>query len=170
MSDFPRPVALARIGSDGLVARIQATVRECAALAERMGIPAVLSLECLFKLTREDAGGSIHAEASLRAVVVRECIVTAEDFESPVEEEFAVRFVPSGQETDNPDPDLPDEIPYDGDTIDLGEAAAEQLALALDPYPRIEGATVPDLEDDDDPPASPFEALSRLSPPDRTRH
>jgi hypothetical protein len=47
--------------------------------------------------------------------------------------------------------------------------AAEQLGLALDPYPRIEGATVPDREDDDTP-ASPFEVLSRLSPPDRTRH
>ena len=26
--------------------------------------------------------------------------------------------------------------PFDGDAIDIGEAVAQQLALALDPYPR----------------------------------
>ena len=29
-----------------------------------------------------------------------------------------------------------DMLPHDGKTIDLGEAIAETLALALDPYPR----------------------------------
>ncbi|MBN9990995.1 hypothetical protein JND45_16805, partial [Listeria monocytogenes] len=29
-----------------------------------------------------------------------------------------------------------DTMPYDGAAIDLGEAAAETMALALDPFPR----------------------------------
>jgi uncharacterized metal-binding protein YceD (DUF177 family) len=169
MNDFSRLVALKKIGSDGLVVQIQASDPECAALATRMDIPGVVSLECRFELTPDGNGGAIRARASLSAVVVRECVVTAEDFETPVQEDFSARFVPSGQETDDPDPDLPDEIPYNGDTIDLGEAAAEQLALALDPYPRIDGAAVPDLEDDDDS-ASPFEALSRLASQTRIKH
>ena len=34
-------------------------------------------------------------------------------------------------------------MPYGGDSIDLGAALAEQLALALDPYPRKPGAKLP---------------------------
>ena len=76
--------------------------------------------------------------------------------------------MPAGSERDDPDPDLPDEIPYEAETIDLGEATAEQLGLALDPWPRIEGATVPEIEDEDD--GSPFAILARRLEPDGTRH
>jgi hypothetical protein len=169
--DLSRPISLSRIGPGGLTILVQATPEECVALASRMGIPAIQSLECRFHLTpREDQGpdvqGSIYAEGRLHAQVTRECVVSAEDFETAVEDEFAICFVPSGRERDDadlPDPDLPDEIPYDGDTIDLGEAAAEQLGLALDPYPRIEGATLPDLEHEAH--VSPFAILMR--PPHR---
>ncbi len=41
--------------------------------------------------------------------------------------------------------------------IDLGEALAEQLALALDPYPRKPGAKLPSEASDDG--ANPFSAL-----------
>ena len=39
-----------------------------------------------------------------------------------------------------------------GEHLELGEAIAEQLSLALDPYPRVPGAT---LELDDDAEAAP---------------
>ena len=50
-----------------------------------------------------------------------------------------MRCVPAGQESDDADPEAPDEIGYADGMLDLGEAAAEQLALALDPYPRSAG-------------------------------
>jgi hypothetical protein len=170
-SDLSRPISLSRIGPGGLTVVVRATPEECVAVAARMGIPAIRSLECRFRLTPwgdqgSDARGSIHAEGRLHAQVTRECVVSAEDFETAVEDEFSICFVPSGHERDDadlPDPDLPDEVPYDGDTIDLGEATAEQLGLALDPYPRIEGATLPALEDEAD--VSPFAILAR--PPHR---
>jgi hypothetical protein len=43
--------------------------------------------------------------------------------------------------------------------LDLGEAVAEQLALALDPYPRVPGAELPEIESD--PQERPFAALRR---------
>jgi uncharacterized metal-binding protein YceD (DUF177 family) len=161
-TDLSRPISLSRIGPDGLAVVVRATPEECAAVAARMGIPAIQSLECQFKLTAGNEPGSIYAEGRLHARVTQECVVSAEDFETAVEDEFAICFVPSGHERDDPElanPDLPDEIPYDGDTIDLGEATAEQLGLALDPYPRIESATLPDLEDEAD--VSPFAILAR---------
>jgi uncharacterized metal-binding protein YceD (DUF177 family) len=153
-----RPVSLTKIGAAGLKVMVRATTEECAALAGRMDIPAIQSLECAFLLTREQDGLSVFAAARLRAQVTRTCVVSAEDFEMPVEEEFDLRFVPGGTERDDPDPGLPDEIPYDGNTIDLGEAAAEQLGLTLDPYPRMPGVTLTDTADDGG--ASPFSTLS----------
>jgi uncharacterized metal-binding protein YceD (DUF177 family) len=93
----------------------------------------------------------VVATGRLEASVVQTCVVSLEDFESPVAEDFVVHFVPEGTESDDPDPESVDEIPYGGDTIDLGEAAAEQLALSLDPYPRRPDATLPETESPPDP-------------------
>jgi uncharacterized metal-binding protein YceD (DUF177 family) len=118
--------------------RVEATPAECAALARRLGLPSILSLSCRFRLAATGKG-SVRAEGELEALVSQVCVVSGEVFEAPVRERFAVRFVPAGSE--NPDPDLEDddEIPCPGETMDLGEAAAEQLALALDPYPHAPG-------------------------------
>jgi uncharacterized metal-binding protein YceD (DUF177 family) len=90
---------------------------------------------------------------------VRTCVITLEDFETEMTEALAIRFVPAGTETEEIDPEAEDEIPYGGKTIDLGEAAAEQLALALEPYPRKPGAA---LAEEPAAPANPFAALGRL--------
>ena len=66
--------------------------------------------------------------------------------------------------TDVTDPESVDEIAFVDGTLDLGEAAAEQLALALDPYPRAPDAVMPDISDEQA--AHPFAALERL----RRRH
>ena len=57
-------------------------------------------------------------------------------------------------------PDMPDEIVYEGINIDLGEAAAEQLALSLDPYPRHPGAALEGVEEGET--AGPFGRLTGL--------
>jgi len=145
--ELHRPVSIAEIGPSGLDSMVEASPAECAALARRMGVPAVLSFSCRFHLTR-DIGSAVAAQGRLAALVERTCVVSLDDFETEVEEDFRVRFVPAGTETDDPDPDpeAEDEIPFAGAVIDLGEAAAEQLALALDPYPRKPGAELPESE------------------------
>ena len=158
--EFHRPLSLDRIGSLGLDMTVEASPAECAALAERMKLPAVLALSCAFHLTREGRD-TVLARGVLRARVTQTCVVSLDDFDAPVEEMFQVRFVPSGQESDDLDPDSDDEIPFEGNQIDLGEAAAEQLALALDPYPRMPGVELPATEDDQD--VHPFAALRRLN-------
>ncbi|MBW4091749.1 MAG: DUF177 domain-containing protein, partial [Proteobacteria bacterium] len=117
---------------------VEANPDECAALARRFGLPAIHALACRFRL-RPLAGGAIAADGVLRAEIVQVCVVSTDDFPASVREDFTVHFVPAGTEDDDPDPESIDEIPYAGDRIDLGEAAAEQLALALDPFPRKPG-------------------------------
>jgi uncharacterized metal-binding protein YceD (DUF177 family) len=158
--ELHRPLPLDRIGPQGLDMVVEATPAECVALAERMKLPAVLALSCAFHLTREGRD-IVRARGVLRARVTQTCVVSLDDFDAPVEEMFQVRFVPLGQESDDIDPDSDDEIPFEGNQIDLGEAAAEQLGLALDPYPRMPGVEMPTAEDDPD--AHPFAALRRLN-------
>jgi len=133
-----RPLTVARIGPEGLETLVEANPDECAALARRFGLPALHALTCRFRL-RPLVGGAIAAQGALRAEVVQVCVVSAVDFPATVTEAFTVHFVPAGTEDDDPDPESVDEIPYAGDRLDLGEAAAEQLALALDPFPHKPG-------------------------------
>jgi uncharacterized metal-binding protein YceD (DUF177 family) len=160
--EFHRPLSLDRIGPQGLDVTVEANAEERSALTRRMKIPAVLSLSCAFHLVRESRD-RVLARGVLRAQVTQTCVVSLEDFDTPVEEVFQIRFVPSGAEAEDIDPDADDEIPFEGNQIDLGEAAAEQLGLALDPYPRMPGIEMPEMpEIEDDPIPHPFAALRRL--------
>ncbi len=147
MSELHRPLALDRLGAGWVEFVVEADGAECAALAARLGVPAVLALRCAFRL-KAGRRGVVAAEGSLAARLVRECVVTLEPFEVAVEEAFRVQFVPAERLAGEPedaalDPDSDDEVGYEGQALDLGEAAAEQLALGLDPYPRRPGVEMP---------------------------
>lgn len=156
--EFSRPVPVDRIGPAGQEQRIAATADECAALAARLGVPDLRAFSATFRLAPQE-GGRIEARGHLAGRLVRECVVSLELFEAPVEEAFTIVFVPETVLDEAVDPEGDDEIPYAGATIDLGEAAAEQLALTLDPYPRRPGAELPPTATDE--PESPFAALAR---------
>lgn len=122
--------------------RVEANERERQAVAARLGLPEIRALSCAFRLL--PAGpGRIEAWVGLRASVVQISVVSLEPFETEVAEDVSCIFVPAGTETDDIDPEAEDELPYEGDSLDLGEAATEQLALALDPYPRRPGEELP---------------------------
>jgi uncharacterized metal-binding protein YceD (DUF177 family) len=158
--EFHRTVSLDRIGPHGLDLTVEANPAECSALAVRMNLPAVSAMSCVFHLIREGRD-IVLARGVLRALVTQVCVISLEEFDAPVEEIFQVCFVPSGEETDDIDPESDDEIPFEGNLIDLGEAAAEQLGLALDPYPRMPGVEMPAVDDEPEP--HPFAALRRLN-------
>ena len=143
--ELHRPVPVDRVGAAGLDVTVQASATECAALARRMHLPNLLSLRCTFRLMRLTADCML-AEGHLQAKAVQTCVISLDDFAAELDERFRIRFVPVGQESDDPDPEADDEIGYAGGMLDLGEAAAEQLALALDPYPRAPGAVLPEIE------------------------
>jgi uncharacterized metal-binding protein YceD (DUF177 family) len=156
--EFHRPVTLDHIGPHGLDLTVEATLAECAALAVRMNLPAVLAISCAFHLIRESRD-KVLARGVLQATVTQTCVISLDDFDASVQEVFQVRFVPAGEESDDIDPESDDEIPFEGNIIDLGEAAAEQLGLALDPYPRMPGVEMPALDDAPEP--HPFAVLRR---------
>lgn len=167
--EWSRPLRLAAIPPAGRDERIAASPAECAALARRFGIPAITRIEARLHLNREP-GEAIRARGVLTADVVQECVVTLEPVPQRVEAPIDLRFLPDDRPFSD-DPEGPDEIALDGDGLDLGEAVAEQLALALDPYPRAPGAAaaapqvLPDTEGGE--PAGPFARLEALRKPPR---
>ena len=139
--ELPRPFPTARIGA-GAEFVVEAKPAECEALSKRMGVSAIHSLVCRFNLKRAEAD-AVEAHGLLQARVRQSCVVTLEPFDADVVESFSVRFVPEGRQSDELNLEADDEVTYTGGVLDLGEAASEQLALALDPFPRIPGAELP---------------------------
>ena len=156
------PVALDRIGPQGTTLDIDAGPGELSAIAARLRIVSLASLHCAFKL-RRIGSNTIEAHGTLSAHLTETCVVSLDPFDHSVQETFTVHFVPAGTEDDDPDPEAVDQIPFEGGSVDIGEAAVEQLALALDPYPRKPGAALPpDLGPELD---GPFAALLALRTP-----
>ena len=159
--EMVRPVPADRVGQ-GLVVTVVATEVECAAIAGRLLVPSVEAVECRWVL-RPAPGGMIEADGSLRARLHQECVVSLEPFPVALVEEFAVRFVRAERDIEeSDDPDEPDELVMQNDVLELGEATVEQFALALDPYPRKPGATLPDEAAGGA--ANPFDALAKWRP------
>lgn len=138
--EFSRPVALARIPPEGRREALRATPAECAALALRFGIPAVNRFAAEL-LLRSEPGGGVSIEGRITADVVQDCVITLEPVVQKVADRVILRILGPGEMASD-DPESPDEIDAPGGVADLGEAMAEQLSLALDPYPRAPGATL----------------------------
>jgi uncharacterized metal-binding protein YceD (DUF177 family) len=135
--EFARPQRVDTIGDDARTIEIDADARERAALAKRFDLIAIEKLTGKFTIRRDAAG--IVANGRVEAEVTQACTITGDPLPATIDEPVALRFVPeieAGQdEVELADSDI-DVLPYEGDAIDLGEVAAETMALALDPFPR----------------------------------
>ena len=135
--EFSRLERIDTIGAGEREIAVTATESERAALALRFGLKAIDKLEGVFRVKRDAAG--IVARGTVRADVVQSCVVTDDALPVSVDEPVALRFVAEdkaeGDEIEL-DEDALDTMGFDGAAIDLGEAAAETMALALDPFPR----------------------------------
>ena len=157
--EFSRLLPLGSVGQEGRREVLEADEAERAALARRFGIPAVERFRAELFL-RPEADGAVRVEGLLDAAVVQSCVVTLEPVPQQVEEAVALRLLPAGREPrDEPD-DEADEVATRNGVADLGEAVAEQLALALDPYPRVPGAVLP--AEASEPGERPLAALAKL--------
>lgn len=140
--EFHRPRAAASLAPSGETVAIAARRGERAALARRFDLPAIAHLAARFHL-RPAVDGSILAEARLVARCTRICVISLAPFPVTIATPFTLRFVPAGREHEGDDPEAIDTVGFSAGKLDLGEAAAEQFALLLDPYPRLPGATPP---------------------------
>lgn len=139
--EFSRPQRLDTIGDREQSVTIEADAGERAALAARFGLIAVDALSAALAVRREAAGVVVRGQ--VRGHVRQACVVTDVPIESEIDEPLALRFIddtPGQVEEVELDADELNTVPIEGGAIDLGEAVAETMALALDPFPRAPGA------------------------------
>jgi len=137
-----------------------------------LGVRALRSLRLKGRLTPEDADGW-RAEGRLTASVVQDCVVTLAPVARRVDETVLRAYVPSDRlvEANGIDIDADEEDEPSGfdREIDLADLMIETLALALDPYPRADGAEMarslfapPGAAPLDDDALKPFAGLEAL--------
>jgi len=161
--EFPRSIDLRQILAKPVA--LEANPGERAALARRFALVRIDRLEAELQLDVD--GEAVNATGRLRAAIVQSCAISGEDLPVAIDEPLTLRFVPEKpvavEEIELGEGEL-DEIPYAGHAFDLGEAVAQSLALAIDPY-----AVGPNAERVrkqagllDEAAAGPFAALAAL--------
>jgi len=137
--EFSRPT---RMPLEARRLHLVATPAECAALALRFSILGIARFTADLALTPE-TGGALRVAGRLEAEVRQECVVSLDPVVQRIAASIVLRVLNEGEMPADVDPESPDEIESHKGMVDLGEACAEQLALALDPYPRHPDAALP---------------------------
>jgi len=141
---FSRPMLVSQLRRDDETPfRVAAEPGECAATARFLGVDRIDKLSFAgFVTPASDDGWRIRGR--LVASIVQSCVITLEPVQSRHDIEIDRLFLPESsfrgmREVDvgADDEDAPD--PFT-DTLDPATLAVETLALAIDPYPRAEGA------------------------------
>jgi uncharacterized metal-binding protein YceD (DUF177 family) len=169
--EFSRLLDVSRVPAGGLTETIAADGGERERLARRLNVPRVASLEAAFTVSPWRRGG-VRVRGRIEAEVEQVCVVSLDAFTARVSGEFERFFAGESEpgtsgavhHLDSLEEDEPDLIV--DDKIDLGEIAAEELALALDPYPRKPGAVfvaAPPEEGDGGVREHPFKDLEKLT-------
>lgn len=157
------PVRLHQAGA-GLERRLEPDATTRAAIARELDLQALPAFVADMKLAPISEGWRLDGRVSASAV--QTCGVTLEPLPVEINQVFSLRIVEaadtdSGEIVIDLEGDDPPDVATDG-RIDLGQYAVEQLALALDPFPRKPGANFTPSQDTEE--RSPFAVLRQLKP------
>ncbi len=139
-TELARPIKVKAIPAEPVV--VEARENERADLAARFDLPGIDSLRAEVHLTKTPS--AVRAQGTLTAAIRQSCAISGEEFPTTIDETLDLKFIEEtaldeAQDDDagieiELDADDCDEIEYSGDTFDLGEAVAQTLGLAIDPY------------------------------------
>lgn len=169
--EFSRILTPDRLSGSNVTESIEASPAECAAVARRLGILSVDRLTA--QVTAKSFGSDlVRVQGAWEAAVQQACVVTLEPVAQEISGEIDVSYEVAGGHgggagggevlVDPEGADPAEVLPIDG--VDLGELVVQELAVALDPYPRVAGAEVPaeyrppEVEEEE----GPFSALKVL--------
>ncbi|MEO1241828.1 MAG: DUF177 domain-containing protein [Pseudomonadota bacterium] len=141
---------------------LKAGPNECAKIAKRLGVIAVHLCE-----------GDIHIGATktvitisgtVRGAMTRECVASLEEMEEAVADSFELEFFRDESAIDPEDDSVEWDLAeiHEGDVFDIGELLVQQLSLAMDPFPRKEGAPGLAAEYGAEDSGSPFAELHQI--------
>jgi uncharacterized metal-binding protein YceD (DUF177 family) len=157
-----------KLGELPVALTLQADEAVRKSLAKELGVAEVQSLSAELRVVPWMDGAELSGR--WRAKVTLTCGVSLDPFEETYDEPLLIRMVPQTSplaippeeevEMDPEAEDPPDVL--EGDSIDVAAYLAEQLALAVPPFPRKPGAVFEPPPPEEPP--SPFAVLLNLKP------
>ena len=144
---FAKWVDVQKLKRDLIKFGFTASESERAALAQELGIVGIAYLKADVKVERREGSNLLELSAKFKADVSQSCVISLKPVAQKIELEFMLCYTFNKNDVGIEDAeynvsseenDLP-ELIEDG-RIDAVRAISEQIALALDPYPRAEGA------------------------------
>ena len=143
---------------------IRASGAECRALARRFGLEALERLAAQLRVSAWERGGA-RVEGELQAHLLQRCVVSLQPMPQTVARRFVSFFAPEEAldrlAADSLPVEMEDPEVIEAAGIDLGELVAQQLCLALDPYPHLPDAEMPPFAAGRPAAASPFAGLAQ---------
>jgi uncharacterized metal-binding protein YceD (DUF177 family) len=139
-NEFSRVLSAPRQAQLPMTVEISADRRDCAALALRFGLLDIASLTASLTVVDDAKPGQVLIKGRLAATLTQACVVTLQPLGAQLAEGFEATFAVEGAEEVSAsqafelEEDQPE--PFGPEGIDLGELVAQQLMVALDPYPR----------------------------------
>ena len=167
-------VRIDNLPPEGRELEVEATPSQRLAIAELIKISSLERLHAQLTVTK--LRGGLRVLGTLEATTIQPCVVTFVPVRQEIADPFDRIFLPATEQpktagahpevfVDLETDDLPDY--FDGAEVDLSDALVEIVALALDPYPRAEGAGIEALGVTVNAPVeSPFARLKTLLDPD----
>ena len=133
--EFSVEIKLDSISDEPREYHLKPDIEAKSALARRFGLLSIDTFEAHLTLAWLKAGRILSVTGRISAHVKQSCVVTLEPVSATVEENVAIVFARNPAGTG--DVVDPEEVePLEGEILDIGEIVAEELSLALDPYPR----------------------------------
>ena len=160
--EFSRFVDCGKLTSGGRSYVIEANSQERAALEKRLAIDLLEFLTAEFDVV-PGKGGLIVLKGQIKARVTQSCVISLKPIVSDINlsiertfSESAKRYLGLEREPDEegnltgsgqPADVIEPPEPMENGGIDLGEVASEELAIELDPFPRLPGIELKDNVD-----------------------
>jgi len=138
--EFSRLVDVSRMGRLEHRLEIKANAEERAALARRFDLVELDELTAALVLKKR-GDGAVEMTGRWHARLAQRCVVTLEPVPAELGDEVRLFFGGTGNASADPLDDEGWPEPIENGVIDAGEAVAQLMGVALDPYPRAPGAT-----------------------------
>lgn len=145
--EFSRRVDVSHMGRLEHRMDIKANPEERAALAKRFDLVELAELSARLVLKKRGDGkpgaGAVEMTGRWHARLAQRCVVTLEPVWAELDDDVRLFFGESPDAAADPLDDAGWPEPIEDGAIDAGEAIAQLLGVALDPYPRAPGVPAP---------------------------
>ena len=146
--DFKQNIKVSELKSGSRTFELVVSDNDLAELAERFGLNAIRSLSAIVEIQDKGPRQGVLLKGNVKADLDQHCVVSNDPVPSNIDTELYLRLVgPEELERLDEaeaflDPEADEYDALEGDEINLGEVIAQTVSMALDQFPRKEGADI----------------------------